>query len=87
MAHESTPPEEFDTNTCPLHRRKETRHTHIGLRKPGDPQVPDCMISRHHFAIQTMLHWYSTKADVETHLPELSTYLGHVHPRDASLVS
>ena len=26
MAHESTPPEEFDTNTCPLHRRKETRH-------------------------------------------------------------
>jgi hypothetical protein len=29
-----------------------------------------------------MLHWYRSKADVETHLPELSTYLGHVHPRD-----
>jgi integrase len=37
---------------------------------------------RHHFAIQTMLHWYRSKTDVEIHLPELSTYLGHTHPRD-----
>ena len=55
---------------------------HIGLRKPGDPQGPRLHDLRHHFAIQTMLHWYRSKADVETHLPELSTYLGHVHPRD-----
>ena len=34
MAHESTPPEEFDTNTCPLHRRKETRHNSDAQPQP-----------------------------------------------------
>jgi len=29
-----------------------------------------------------MLQWYRTNTDVEVHLPELSTYLGHVHVRD-----
>jgi hypothetical protein len=29
-----------------------------------------------------MLRWYRTGVDVERHLPELSTYLGHGHPTD-----
>jgi hypothetical protein len=29
-----------------------------------------------------MLQWYRTGTDVEVRLPELSTYLGHVHVRD-----
>lgn len=53
-----------------------------GLRKPGDRRGPRVHDLRHHFAIQTMLQWYRTNADVETRLPELSTYLGHVHVRD-----
>jgi integrase/recombinase XerD len=55
---------------------------HIGLRQPGHRQGPRLHDLRHHFAIQTMLHWYRSKTDVETHLPELSTYLGHTHARD-----
>lgn len=53
-----------------------------GLRKPGDQHGPRVHDLRHHFAIQTMLQWYRTDTDVEVRLPELSTYLGHVHVRD-----
>jgi integrase len=53
-----------------------------GLRKPGDQHGPRVHDLRHHFAIQTMLRWYRTGTDVEARLPELSTYLGHVHVRD-----
>jgi integrase/recombinase XerD len=38
---------------------------------------------RHYFAIRTLLNWYRTDADVEVRLPELATYLGHVHVRDS----
>jgi integrase len=54
----------------------------IGLRKPGDQRGPRVHDLRHHFAIQTMLRWYRSNMDVERRLPELSTYLGHVHVRD-----
>ncbi len=37
---------------------------------------------RHHFAVQTMLRWYRTNTDVEAHLPDLTTYLGHGHVND-----
>ncbi|MGH9137868.1 MAG: tyrosine-type recombinase/integrase [Acidimicrobiales bacterium] len=35
---------------------------------------------RHGFAVRTLLGWYRDGADVEAHMPLLSTYLGHVHP-------
>jgi integrase/recombinase XerD len=54
----------------------------LGLRKPGDRRGPRLHDLRHYFAIQTMLRWYQSKTDVETHLPDLTTYLGHVHARD-----
>ena len=53
----------------------------IGLRKPGDRRGPRIHDLRHHLAIQTLLRWYRSGADVEAHLPELSTYLGHAHVR------
>jgi integrase/recombinase XerD len=54
----------------------------IGLRKPGDSRGPRVHDLRHYFAIRTLLNWYRINADVEAHLPELSTYLGHLHVRD-----
>jgi integrase/recombinase XerD len=54
----------------------------IGLRKPGAPHGARLHDLRHRFAIQTMLKWYRTDADVEAHLPELATYLGHGHVAD-----
>jgi integrase/recombinase XerD len=54
----------------------------IGLRKPGDVGGPRIHDLRHYFAIRTLLNWYRINADVEAHLPELATYLGHTHVRD-----
>jgi integrase/recombinase XerD len=54
----------------------------IGLRKPGALHGPRLHDLRHRFAIRTLLNWYSADVDVDVHLPELSTYLGHVHVND-----
>lgn len=35
---------------------------------------------RHSFAVRTLINWYRDGVDVEARLPQLSTYLGHVHP-------
>ena len=49
----------------------------IGLRQPGPRRGPRVHDLRHYFAVRTLLRWYRSDTDVETHLPELSTYLGH----------
>ena len=54
----------------------------IGLRGPKDSHGPRLHDLRHRFAIRTLLTWYQTGLDVERHLPELSTYLGHTHVTD-----
>ena len=55
----------------------------LGMRKPGDRGGPRIHDLRHYFAIQTLLNWYRSNTDVEARLPELATYLGHVHVRDS----
>jgi integrase/recombinase XerD len=35
---------------------------------------------RHSFAVSTLVEWYRDGEDVQARLPQLSTYLGHVHP-------
>ena len=42
------------------------------------PRIHDL---RHSFAVQTMLDWYASGADVQALLPRLSTYLGHTDPK------
>jgi len=54
----------------------------VGLRGPSDRRGPRLHDFRHGFAINTLLRWYRTGADVEHHLPKLSTYLGHTNVRD-----
>jgi len=54
----------------------------IGLRHVGDARGPRLLDFRHRLAINTLLRWYRRGVDVERHLPELSTYLGHVHISD-----
>lgn len=54
----------------------------IGLRGPTDRRGPRIHDPRHRFAIKTLLDWYRTGKDVEVHLPELATYLGHAHLSD-----
>jgi integrase len=54
----------------------------VGLRSPSDRRGPRLHDLRHRFAVRTMLSWYRGGVDVQRHLPELSTYLGHVHVSD-----
>jgi integrase len=54
----------------------------IGLRRPTDHQGPRMHDLRHRFVIRTLRHWYRTNKDVEAHLPELATYIGHAHVSD-----
>jgi integrase len=49
----------------------------IGLRGPTNRRGPRLHDLRHRFAVQTLLNWYRSNTDVEAHMPELSTYLGH----------
>lgn len=53
-------------------RGLEGRHGH-------GPRLHDL---RHRWAVDTLLRWYRAGVDVERHLPELSTYLGHTHVSD-----
>lgn len=54
----------------------------IGLRAPGDSHGPRLHGLRHRLAIITLLKWYRRGVDVERHLLELSTFLGHAHITD-----
>jgi len=54
----------------------------IGLRAPGDRFGPRLHDLRHSFAVRTLLAWYRTGANVEAHLLDLATYLGHTHVTD-----
>lgn len=54
----------------------------IGLRGAGDSRGPRLHDLRHRLAVSTLLRWYRHGVDVERHLPELSTYLGHAHITD-----
>lgn len=49
----------------------------IGLRGPRDRHGPRLHDFRHRFAVETLLRWYRDGYNVDTHLPTLSTYLGH----------
>jgi integrase len=51
----------------------------IGLRGPPGTRGPYLHDFRHRFAVSTLLGWYRSGVDVERHMPELSTYLGHSH--------
>lgn len=44
-------------------------------RRGRGPRLHDL---RHRFAIQTLIQWYRSGADVDREIPKLATYLGHV---------
>jgi len=54
----------------------------IGLQVPADRRRPRIHDLRHRFAFKTILNWYRHGMDVDAHLPELTTYLGHGHVAD-----
>lgn len=51
-----------------------------GIRRRSAACRPRPHDLRHSFAVRTLIDWYRDGEDVEARLPQLSTYLGHVHP-------
>jgi integrase/recombinase XerD len=68
---------------CTVHRWFLLVACQIGLRQPGNSCGSRIHDLRHYFAIRTLQNWYRADIDVKAHLPELATYLGHVHVRDS----
>jgi integrase/recombinase XerD len=63
-----------------VHQRfhRLTRDAHLVARSVTcRPRIHDL---RHSFAVTTLLGWYRSGVDVQSRLPLLSTYLGHVDP-------
>jgi len=54
----------------------------LGVHGANGRRVPRLHELRHRFAIKTLIAWYNSKTNTEAHLPELATYLGHLHVRD-----
>jgi site-specific recombinase XerD len=48
-------------------------------RNDGARYQPRLHDLRHSFAVHRLVSWYRQGADVQRLLPQLSTYLGHVH--------
>ena len=66
----------WDVNHCFLSLARQ-----IGLRGPPGCRGVRLHDLRHRFAIRTLENWYRSSTNAEKHLPELATYLGHVHVR------
>jgi integrase/recombinase XerD len=52
----------------------------VGLDGRGARRRPRPHDVRHSFAVRTLIDWYRAGEDVDSKLPLLSTYLGHVNP-------
>jgi integrase/recombinase XerD len=51
-----------------------------GIRTPPGKRRPRVHDLRHAMAVQTLIGWYRSGADVQARLPLLSTWLGHADP-------
>ena len=49
------------------------------LNQDGSRYQPRLHDLRHAFAVHRLVSWYRQGADVQRLLPQLATYLGHVH--------
>jgi integrase len=54
-----------------------------GLKPRSARCCPTLHSLRHTFAVRTLLEWYRAGVEIQPRLPLLSTYLGHVHPKDS----
>lgn len=52
-----------------------------GITAPAGRRAPRLHDLRHVFTVETLLDWYRDGGDVQSRLPILSTWLGHVDPK------
>jgi integrase len=68
---------------CNVHSTVRDLRRRVGLLPRSTACRPRIHDVRHTFAVRTLLGWYQAGAEVQPRLPLLSTYLGHVHPKDS----
>jgi integrase/recombinase XerD len=67
---------------CNVHPTFRDLRRLTGLAPRSTASRPRIHDVRHTFAVRTLLGWYRAGVEVQPRLPLLSTYLGHVHPKD-----
>lgn len=67
---------------CNVHSTFRDLRRRVGLMSRSAACRPRIHDVRHAFAVRTLLGWYEARVEVQPRLPLLSTYLGHVHPKD-----
>jgi integrase/recombinase XerD len=67
---------------CNVHSTFRDLRRRAGLLPRSAACRPRIHDVRHTFAVRTLLGWYRAGIEVQPRLPLLSTYLGHVHPKD-----
>ena len=55
--------------------------TAAGIKAPPGQRAPRLHDLRHVFTVATLLDWYRDGGDVQSRLPVLSTWLGHIDPK------
>jgi len=55
----------------------------VAIVPTASGRSPCLMSFRHTFAVTCLQRWYQQGLDVQTLLPHLSVYLGHVHPHES----
>lgn len=65
-----------------IHRTFSRLKREVGLGPRSQRCRPRLHDLRHRFAVNTLIDLYREDADVQARLPLLSTYMGHVEPRD-----
>lgn len=53
-----------------------------GLARGASGRLPRMHDLRHSFAVKCVIRWYKAGVDVDRQLPLLSTFLGHISPRE-----
>ncbi|WP_217634001.1 tyrosine-type recombinase/integrase [Raineyella antarctica] len=67
---------------CNVHNTFQRLIRHVGLMPRSASCRPRIHDLRHTFAVRAMLDAYAAGEDGQTRITLLSTWLGHVHPRD-----
>lgn len=67
---------------CNVHSTFRQLRERAGLRPRSGTCRPRIHDLRHAFAVGTVLDWYRADLDVQSRMPLLSTYMGHVNPKD-----
>lgn len=66
---------------CNVWSHFHTLARHAGLEPRSERCRPRLHDLRHAFAVGTLIGWYRAGVDVQSRMPMLSTYMGHVDPK------